>query len=145
MGEPQPRGCCIMMIDEIGESMKTSKNTKVLIILSVVLLIAFSGCVSKSGQVANTSGGDIKVSEVSGQDWCKSGTKMMTTGGDGKQTSLTVKGMVNYEGREVCEASWDSSEGTMTTYMNKDSTYYMMIVKDKSGNMIKKIDMSQPK
>jgi len=124
--------------------MKKGKNTIILLILSVVLLMAFSGCSSPSEQVIKTPDGEVKISEGSGPDWCKTGTMMTTTGPDGKQVSYAIKGITTYEGKEVCESGWDSNEGSYKMYVSKDSTYYIMVITDKFGKETK-IDMSQPK
>ena len=125
--------------------MRTYKNTKILIIVSVVLLMAFSGCTAQNEKVVKTPNGDVKVSEGSGgASWCKSGTTITTNSG-GKQASFVIKGITNYEGKEVCESSVDSDEGSMTIYTSQDSTYYVMVTKDKSGKVINTVDMSQPK
>lgn len=130
---------------KIGENMKNSKNMKILIILSIIVLVAFAGCTGTQDTI-KTPDGEVKISQGgSGPDWCKAGTKMTTTGADGKQGSFEIKGITTYEGKEVCESEWKSDEGSMTQYFNEDSSYLVMISKDKSGNIINKVDMSQPK
>ncbi len=125
--------------------MKTKRSTKILIILSIIGLIAFAGCTGKQDTI-KTPDGEIKISEGgSGPAWCKAGTKMTNTGPDGKQVSWGIKGITNYEGKEVCELEMISNEGSTTQYFNEDSSYLVMIQKDKSGNVINKVDMSQPK
>jgi hypothetical protein len=125
---------------------KTGKNGKVLVIISIILLIAFAGCTGKE-QTITTPDGNVKVSQGSGSGpaWCKAGTKMTTTGANGQQGSYEIKGIVNYEGREVCLSEYISDEGSMEQYFSEDSSYVVMITKDKSGKVINKIDMSQPK
>lgn len=124
--------------------MKTGKNIKIPLILSVVLLILFSGCTSPGEQVIKTPDGEVKISEGSGPDWCKTGTMMTTTGPDGKQVSYSIKGITTYEGKEVCESGGGGSEGSYKMYVNKDSTYYVMVITDEFGKETK-VDMSQPK
>lgn len=125
--------------------MKTGKNMKILLVISVVLLIAFSGCTAKNEQTIKSPSGDVKVSVgQSGPDWCKAGTTMTTTSPDGKQVSYAVKGITTYEGKEVCESGWSSKEGSYTIYTGADGTYNVMIMRDASGKETK-IDMSQPK
>jgi len=124
--------------------MITYKNTKILVILSIILLMAFAGCTTPNEQVIKTPDGDVKVVEGTGSDWCKTGTKMTQTGPNGEQV-FEIKGIVNYEGKDVCESGWTSDDGSVVTYTNEDSTYYVMIVKDKSGKVVNKVDMSQPK
>lgn len=132
------------MITDIGT--KTGKNVKILMILSIILLIAFAGCTGKE-QTITTPDGEVKVSQGSGSgpDWCKAGTKMTSTGPSGEQGSFEIKGIVNYEGKSVCESEWTSNEGSMIQYFNEDSSYLVMITKDKSGKVINKLDLSQPK
>lgn len=131
--------------------MKNVKNTKILIVLSIALLIAFSGCTEKNertiDKTVSSPEGDIKISGKvgTGSDWCKSGTKITSTGPTGEQGSFEIKGIVNYEGKDVCSSEWSGSEGSMTQYFNEDNTYLVMIVKDKDGKEINKVDMSQPK
>ncbi|HMB45253.1 MAG TPA: hypothetical protein VKL21_05475 [Candidatus Methanoperedens sp.] len=125
--------------------MKSNKSTKILIILSIIGLIAFAGCTGKQDTIT-TPDGDVKISEGgSGPDWCKTGTKMTTTGADGKQGYFEIKGSTNYEGKEVCESQWSSDDGSVTQYFNEDSSYLVIITKDKSGKEINKVVNSQPK
>lgn len=124
--------------------MRIYKNTKILIVLSIILLIAFAGCTGKKEQTISSPGGDVKVVEGSGPNWCKAGMTMTQAGPNGVQVTFEVKGITTYEGKEVCESGWTSNEGTMTTYTNEDSSYYVMILKDKTGKETR-IDMSQPK
>ena len=125
--------------------MKSNKSTKILIILSIIGLIAFAGCTGKQDTI-KTPDGEIKVSEGgSGPDWCKAGTRMTTTGADGKQGSFEIKGITNYEGKEVCELEMISNEGPITQYFNEDQSYLVIITKDKSGKEINKVVNSQPK
>jgi len=122
---------------------RNKKNAKILIILSIILLVAFAGCTTK--KTTNTSNVDVKVPQVgSGPDWCKAGTKMTSTGPSG-EVSFEIKGIVNYEGKDVCSAEWSSGNGSMVQYFNEDQTYIVLITKDKSGTVVNKIDMSQPK
>ncbi len=142
----------LFRITNSGEKMrpdigtKTGKNVKVFMIISIILLTAFAGCTTKE-QTISTPGGDLKVSQGSGSGpaWCKTGTKMTMTGVNGQQGSYEIKGIVNYEGREVCLSEYVGDEGSMEQYFSQDSSYMVMITKDKSGKIINKLDMSQPK
>lgn len=124
--------------------MIANKKAKILIILSIILLTAFAGCTAKTQQTVPIPGGNVKVVEGSGPNWCKAGTKMMTAD-SGQQVAFEVKGIVNYEGKDVCQSDWSSNDSSMTIYTNEDSSYYIMITKDKTGKVINTIDMSQPK
>lgn len=125
---------------------KTGKNVKIFIILSIILLIAFAGCAAKD-QTITTPDGEVKVSQGSGSGpaWCKAGTKMTQTGANGQQGSYEIKGIVNFEGKEVCLSEVTSNEGTMEQYFNEDSSYMVIISKDKSGKEISRQELSQPK
>jgi hypothetical protein len=127
--------------------MKTSKNIKILLILSVILLMVFSGCTAPKEQVAKTPSGDVKVSEGSGgPDWCKAGTSM--TQGQQGQFSFVIKGLTTYKGQEVCEADATYDQGgqpaSVKYYFSKDNKYMHMIMKDASGKVINEQDMNAP-
>ncbi len=129
--------------------MKTGINTKTLLILSVVVLMAFSGCTAPSEQVIKTpdvtapseQATNTPVLEVpvgSGPDWCKTGPVMVQGPGgalipDGGGN--TIKGITTYEGKEVCESSlsYDGLEGSYKIYWNKDFTFHITVVTDKFG------------
>lgn len=131
--------------------MKIYKNTKILIILSIILLIAFAGCTGKKEQTINQTvsspSGDINISGKSGtgSDWCSAGTKMETSAPTGEKAAFEIKGITNYEGKDVCWAEYTYSEGSFAEYFNQDSSYAVMIMKDKAGKTINKIDISKPK
>ena len=126
--------------------MRTYKNTKVLIVLSIILLIAFAGCTGKKEQTISSPGGDVKVIEGSGPSWCKAGTTM--TQGQQGQYSFVIKGITTYKGQEVCEAdaTYDQGgqSGSVTYYFSQDNKYMHMIMKDASGNVINEIDTNSP-
>jgi hypothetical protein len=127
--------------------MKTGKGTKILLVLSVMLLIAFSGCTAKNEQTINTPNGDVKVSQgVVGPDWCKAGTSM--TQGQQGQFSFVIKGLTTYKGQEVCEADATYDQGGQSAsvkyYFSKDNKYMHMIMKDASGKIINEQDINSP-
>lgn len=127
--------------------MKTGKYTKTLLVLSVILLMAFSGCTGKNEQTINTSNGDMKVSQgVVGPDWCKAGTSMAQ--GQQGQFSFVIKGLTTYKGQEVCEADAVYDQGGQSTsatyYFSKDNKYMHMIMKDASGKVINEQDINSP-
>jgi hypothetical protein len=123
--------------------MKTDKNTKILMILSIMLLIVFAGCAGKNEQTINTPNGDIKVSQgMVGSDWCKPGTSI--TSNQQGQYSFTIKGLTTYNGQEVCEAyaTYDhvGQSVNVTYYFSKDNKYTHITMKDASGNIINEVD-----
>lgn len=127
--------------------MKTDKNNKILIVLSIVLLIAFAGCTGKNEQTISSPNGDVKVSQGdSGPDWCKAGTSM--TQGQQGQFSFVIKGLTTYKGQEVCEADAEYDQGGQATsvkyYFSKDNKYMHMIMKDASGKIINEQDINAP-
>ena len=107
-------------------------------------MAAFAGCTGKNEKTISSPNGDINVVEGSGPNWCKTGSTMIQTGPNGEKVTFEIKGIVNYEGKEVCQSGYTSNDGGMTIYVNEDSSYYVMIIKDKTGKETK-IDMSQPK
>jgi len=132
--------------------MRKLRNTKILIILSIILLIAFAGCTAKNEQTVNTSGGDEKISTEAGTgvgpDWCKTGASVGSTQQQGHY-SYVIKGLTTYKGQEVCEADATFSDGTgnsgsVTYYFSKDTKYAHVIMKDASGNIINEMDVNNP-
>lgn len=123
---------------------KTGKKVTVFI-LSIILLVAFAGCTGKD-QTITTPDGNVKISQGSGSgpSWCKAGTKITSTGASG-QGSFEIKGIVNFEGKEVCLSEVTTGEGTVEQYFNEDSSYMVIISKDKSGKEISRQELSQPK
>ncbi len=123
--------------------MEKYKNMKILAVLSIVLLTVLSGCIEKEKTITNP-GEDIKISEGSGPDWCKAGMKVISTGPNGEQALFEIKGIVDYkDNEEVCLLEWTSNEGSVEKYFNKDHSYYVAIVKDKSGKVVNISDMSR--
>lgn len=128
--------------------MKTDKNTKILVILSIMLLIAFAGCTAKKEQTINTSSGDVKTSVVTGTgpDWCKAGTSITSSQQGQGQYSFVVKGITSYKGQEVCEAdaAFDhgGQSGSLTYYFSQDSKYMHVVMKDATGNILNDMDVN---
>ncbi len=127
--------------------MRINKSMKILTTLSIILLVAFAGCTGNVDKTISSPEGDVKISENvgTGPNWCNTGTKLTATGPTGEQAAFEIKGIVNYEGKEVCSAEWISTEGTLTQYFNEDHSYTVMIMKDKTGKVINKFDMVSPK
>ena len=131
------------------ENIKTGKNAKVVMILSIVLLIAFAGCTGKE-QTVSTPNGDVKVSQGSGlgPDWCKAGASMTNAGPQGSSYSFVIKGITTYQGKEVCEAGATFDQGgqsmNVVYYYSQDNKYMYMIMKDASGKIINEMDTSTP-
>jgi len=129
--------------------MRIYKNTKILIVLSIVLLIAFAGCTSKTEQTVPAPGGDVNVVEGSGPDWCKAGSSITQGQTQQGQYSYVIKGITTYKNQEVCEAEATVSGGgqqgySMTYYFSKDSKFAHIILKDASGNVVNDMDVTQP-
>ena len=125
--------------------MKKDKNVKTIMILSIILLIAFSGCTTKDKTVV-TPDGDVKVPHDSGPGtaWCKAGTKFASEGAHGEPATYEIKGIVNFEGKEVCLSVITSDRESIEQYYNEDHSVDVKIVKDKSGKEISRQKMPQP-
>ena len=65
----------MMSYSMYDKDMKTYKNAKILIILSIVLLVTFAGCTGKENTI-KTKCGDVKMSECSGPNWYQAVTKV---------------------------------------------------------------------
>jgi hypothetical protein len=130
--------------------MKTNKNTKILMVLSIVLLIAFAGCTSTTKTEQTTPGGNVSTIEGSGPDWCKAGSSLTQGQTQQGQYSYVIKGMTTYKNQEVCEAEATVTQAgqqsySMTYYFSKDSKFSHLIMKDASGNVVKDMDTTQSK
>lgn len=116
-------------------------------ILSMLLLIIasviLSGCTGPK-KITTSDGGKVEVSEDgTGPDWCKAGMKITSSSPQGQGT-FTIKGITTYSGKEVCQAEWNLSQGVMTEYFSKDSSYMHLIMRDNSGNIIQETDLNNP-
>lgn len=120
-------------------------KTTTVVILLIIASVIITGCVGKKEETIKTPEGGIKVSQGgSGQDWCKAGTQITSSGPQG-QGSFTIKGITKYRDKEVCEAEWTADQGTTTQYFTEDGSYTAMIMKDKSGKVINEYNYSVPK
>ncbi len=109
----------------------------------VVIAVTLSGCVTGQKEVT-VPGGKVKINEGgTGPDWCKAGTKITSTG-TGQDRSFEIKGITTHNGTEVCEAEYIYDQGSMTQYFNKDSSYMVMVYKDKEGKVIQEMNIANP-
>ncbi len=127
--------------------MRIYKNTKVLLVLSIILLIVFAGCTSKTektiGQTDPTKDGGSKIPSESAisTTWCNTGTKMDIPSPTGQKATFEVKGITNYEGKDVCWAEYKYSEGSMSEYFNQDQSFAVLVMKDNTGQVLQKMDL----
>lgn len=121
-----------------------NKTTAVTILLIVAIAI-IAGCVGNE-QTVKTSSGDVKISQGTGTgpEWCKAGTKITASGPQG-EGSFTIKGITTYQGKDVCESEWATTDGTMTQYFNEDGSFTATVMKDKTGKVIQEFNYSAPK
>ncbi len=121
-----------------------NKTTTVTILLIVTIAI-IAGCVGNE-QTVKTPSGDVKISQGSGTgpDWCKAGTKITASSPEG-EGSFTIKGITTYQGKDVCESEWTTTDGTMTQYFNEDGSFTATVMKDKTGKVIREFNYSAPK
>ncbi len=73
-------------------------------------------------------------------DWCRAGESYAYANPQtGEQTSLEIQGLTTYEGQEVCEATWTTSEGEvqrMVLYFTEDDSYTKVLMYDGDGNVV---------
>lgn len=121
-----------------------NKMTAVTILLIVTIAI-IAGCIGKE-QTIKTPSGDVKVSQGTGAgpNWCKAGTSVTSSSPQG-EGSFTIKGMTTYQGKDVCESEWATTDGTMTQYFNEDGSFTATVIKDKTGKVIQEFNYSAPK
>ena len=87
------------------------------------------------------SGGDgASGGSGSSTDWCQTGTSYSYASPQtGEQVSLEVQGVVSYDGRQVCKATWTSNDGQvqkMEMYYSEDDSYTKIVMYDGNGNVI---------
>jgi len=129
---------------------------KKFIILSIIVVIIFSGCTEKTATEIQTNEGKLTVSEGTGTgagaDWCKAGTSSTFTSNaaDGQgSTTFVIKGITTYKGRQVCEAetkyTGTGSDSFSTTYLySQDEKYGAWIMKDATGKVISENEVNNP-
>jgi len=119
------------------------RNKIVLTVLLIFVITTLSGCVTGPKEVT-TSEGKVKIEEGgTGPDWCKKGTKITASGPQG-QGSFEIKGITTYKEKEVCEAEYIYDQGSMVQYFNEDSSYMVMVYKDKDGKVTQEINVANP-
>lgn len=120
-------------------------KTTALVVLLVMISIIIAGCIGNE-QTVKTPSGDVKVSQGTGTgpDWCKAGTSVTSSGPQG-EGSFTIKGMTTYQGKDVCESEWTTTDGTMTQYFSEDGSFVATVTKDKTGKVIQEFNYSAPK
>lgn len=112
-----------------GGDRMVNKN-KIIIVIMVLLLISLFGllgCISKDTEDTEDT-----------EEWCNSTMKL-----SGNNNTYTSKGMTTYKNETVCEVVIEYNNGSTTQYFNKDMSYRIAVYKDKSGNVIREINMSK--
>ena len=135
---------------------------KKVIILSIIVVLIFSGCTEKTGNDGQTNpgteiqttDGKLTVSEGTGAgpDWCKAGTTSTFASNEpGSQGSFNfvIKGLTTYKGKQVCEAeakitAAGSESITYQQFYTQDGKYGVMIMKDSSGKVISENEFNNP-
>ena len=92
-----------------------------------------------------SSGGSSSGGSSTGtRDWCVKGSRTTSTSESGQLNLFEIMGITNYDGKEVCWVEMTNSDGSNSQYFNKDNSYFIMVVKDKYGNVINNMDLSTP-
>lgn len=112
----------------------------ILVLVSTVLL----GCIDQKGSLGGKTI-DIEgksIDNLTGNDWCKTGTNLTSVGPEGNLVPFEIKGITSHNGMQLCEADYDNN-GTMVQYFNKNKSYNIMVIK--SGNGTQEIDVNRAK
>lgn len=127
---------------------------KKLIILSIILVLIFSGCTEKTATDIQTKEGKSTVSEGTGvgADWCKAGTSTTSSSNTAEgqsSTTYAIKGITTYKGRQVCESetkyAGTGTDSFSTTYLfSEDEKYGAWIMKDATGKVISENEVNNP-
>ena len=112
-----------------------NKGIKTASVISIIAIAIVAGCTGP------TPGADISAKSA---DWCVKGTTSEVELPGGTQTTEII-GVVNYEGREVCQAVMKTEDTTTTYYASPDSTYLHTVVTDSTGKVIYESGQKSPK
>lgn len=123
-----------------------NKKITMLVLLIFVTAATLSGCITGQKKVDIPGGGKVIINEGDvGPDWCKTGTKITSSGIQGQQGSFEIKGITTYNDTKVCEAEYIYDKGSMVQYFNEKGDYVVMLYKDKNGTVIQQIAANNPK
>lgn len=135
---------------------------RTLLVLAVVVVVALAGCAGGIGGDGADAGGSTAADGDPGgsggsdgadasTDWCPEGTTQNFANPEtGEQTSMEVRGMVERDGRQVCQAVWETNANEeagdvqkIEMYYTEDREYYEMVMYDGDGNVVEEFDMSR--
>jgi hypothetical protein len=127
---------------------------KIIIFISLIAMVIFAGCTGKTSTDIQTNEGKLTVSEGTGAgpDWCKAGTASTFTSvapGSFGSASYIIKGLTTYKGKQVCEAEakvtgTESESIYYSQYFTQDGKYFVMVIKDSSGNILTENEVNNP-
>lgn len=81
-------------------------------------------------------------------EWCQAGQTTWTSDAQqGSRTTFTVQGVVEYDGRTVCQATFefqdaDAQFSRIEMYYDEDQSYQTLVYYDEEGNVVYEIDAS---
>lgn len=77
--------------------------------------------------------------------WCgEMGSIQFVDPQTGEQASFEAQGVVQYEGRQVCKAVWQTNQGEIRRvemYFNEDRSYQKLLYYDADGNVVNEIEV----
>lgn len=116
----------------------------------VVALVVLAGCGGTGGSGASDADGQSGSQQGEDSNWCPAGQSTQVANPQtGEQVSLVFQGVVTYENREVCKATWktdnpENDVARMEMYFSEDDSYQKIITYDDDGNAINEMQMSGP-
>lgn len=119
------------------------RQRHILILGGVVLLVLAAGCMGIGGDDGDDGG------DGASADWCEPSQMSMTQtqGIDSESASVSVNGIVERDGRQVCHIAYEFADqpgyASADFYFSEDDSYFQAIYYDADGNVVQSVDMSQ--
>lgn len=98
------------------------------------------------GGAGDDGGNDGSTGESA--EWCQAGQSTATSNTQqGTQTTFTVQGLIEYDGRTVCQATFEFDDpdvefSRIEMYYDEDRSYQRLVYYDEAGNVVYEIDTS---
>jgi hypothetical protein len=117
---------------------------------NVVGQVDYSGTGSGDGGDDGRTDGGAADGPSTGEstEWCQAGQSTTTSNPQqGTQTTFTVQGIVEYDGRTVCHATFEFDDpdvqfSRIEMYYDEDQSYQTLVYYDQDGNVVYEIDAS---
>lgn len=132
------------LTDSGGTQHVRTRRTAGAVLLALALVLA--GC--SGGGNPLEDGTTPQDGDGASTDWCRTGSSYsFANPQNGEQTSMEIQGIVEKDGRDVCKATWTTTEGDvqrMELFFTEDSSYSSVVMYDGDGNVVSRYSGSDP-